>query len=79
MIGAAIAAAVYEVAGGMLFPFDKTGDPVAESGWPGCFAHALVDLFAALGVAALAAAPGPVTRPPAAEPVRRVDPSPIGN
>ena len=57
LIGAAVAAVIHEVAGGMLFPFDKTGDPVAESWSARLFAHALVDLSAALGAAAFAAAP----------------------
>jgi hypothetical protein len=59
LIGAAVAAAVYEVTGGMMFPFDRTGDPVAESGVARLFAHALVDSFAALGAAAFSVAAGP--------------------
>jgi hypothetical protein len=59
LIGAALAAVLYEVVGGLLFPAAKTGDPVAESAVARLLAHALLDLFTALGAAAVAVAPGP--------------------
>jgi hypothetical protein len=59
LVGAAVAAAIYEIAGGMLFPIANTGEPVAASGMARLFAHSLVNLLAALGAAAFAANPGP--------------------
>ena len=53
LIGAALAAVVYETAGAVLFPLDLTGEPLADTSRPRLFAHAVVNVFAALGAALL--------------------------
>ncbi len=58
LIGACIGAAIYEVLGAVLFPIDKTGDPVAASSTARLLWHALCNLSAAIGaVTVLTSAP----------------------
>ena len=58
LIGAAIGAGLYDVVGAVLFPIDKTGDPVAASGMARLLWNTLINLFAAFGAAALVVSPG---------------------
>jgi hypothetical protein len=56
-VGAAIGAALYEVAGALLFPNDQTSQPVAVSGPARLLAHAATDVLAALGAAPAVSCP----------------------
>ena len=51
LAGAVAGAVVYELAGAVLFPVDKTGEPVASTALARFLFHAPVDLLAALGAA----------------------------
>jgi hypothetical protein len=56
-LGAVVGAALYEVGGAVLFPNDRTSQPVAASGSARLLAHAATDVLAALGVALTIAGP----------------------
>lgn len=52
-LGAGLGAASYQMVGALVFPSDGTADPIATAWLPRLIAHALVDVVAALGTAAL--------------------------
>jgi hypothetical protein len=60
LIGAALGAVVYEFAGGILLPQDRTGEPQAASCLARLLGYALVNVFAALGAVIV---PAMTTRP----------------
>lgn len=62
MAGAVLGAVLFEVVGAVVFPVAKTGDPIAAEGSARLLWHALVNLLAALGAAAVAEAPAKVTK-----------------
>ena len=49
VLGAAVAVLMYEAGGSLLFPLDRTGDPVAATSMARLFAHGAVGLLTALG------------------------------
>lgn len=66
LCGAILGSCLYEVLGALLFPVDKTTDPVAASSLARLLCHGLIALFVAMSVAATAesraaaAKPGPI-------------------
>lgn len=63
LAGATLAAVIYEVVGAMLFPIDKTADPISATATARLFAHALGDLLPTLGIAAAIATASPAPAP----------------
>jgi hypothetical protein len=57
LLGAAVGAALYEVAGAVLFAGDKTTRPLADARLPRLVGYAATDLLAALGVGLAVAEP----------------------
>jgi len=59
LTGAALGAALYQIAGAVLFSGNHTGEPVADSVPARLLSHALINLFTAVGAAAVIESPRP--------------------